>query len=64
MTTMAEERPVRVELPYRFFDDWRLRDTTRKWCRANFADGTWEVMITYATFKNEQDAMLFTLRWS
>ena len=34
------------------------------WCQQHFKDGNWQVGAWSAYFKNEQDAVYFTLRWS
>jgi len=34
------------------------------WCQKHFSHGDWEVGAWSARFKNEKDAVYFSLRWS
>jgi hypothetical protein len=39
-------------------------EQAERWCYENFQSRDWRNVGTYFAFKQEQDAMLFTLRWS
>ena len=56
-------------------DSVKEKQPIRTWCENNFVDGTWSVTSNYEErdydqcpflfcTENEQDAVLFALRWS
>lgn len=42
----------------------KLEREIRDWCFENFPAGNWQVFQNRAVFANEQDALIFALRWA
>lgn len=38
-------------------------DEMEQWCYQNFKSADWRNLRNYFAFKNEEDAMIFSLRW-
>ena len=38
-------------------------DDAERWCYTKFKSGNWRNVDNYFAFKQEQDALMFTLRW-